>query len=217
MFGKHHPTWAVRFAGAHTPRGNEFLPWPTRVPDLALEVPERFVVKAWRRPFDVVLLQLPILMLVVGPALLFVPQMRIKIAGGLLGALGTVLLAVVGSARFRADCSGLALSQPLSRVKLAWSDIAAIHCPEPTRLYRRRMDAQFYVIRVGLVLHNGRVVVPYVLQRRVRLDWIRGVEKGLADWVILDAMWRRYRLPTVVAPWRTEAGSGGSDAAATSA
>lgn len=201
MIGKKHDPWAVRFAAAHTPTGGEFLPWPTRVPPVAMVVPASLDVRAWKRPFDLVLFPWAALGMVASPWLLLVSPLRIKLAGALLTALCALALLVVGSARFQADETGLVLSQPLSRLKLAWSDVAAVSCPEPRRVYRRQQQRQLYAIRVELVRHDGTIVAPFVLQRRVRLDWIRGAEAAVADWVVLDALWRRYSGPPAVAPW----------------
>ena len=214
MVGKRHDPWAVRFAANHTPVGGEFLPWPTRVPPVALAIPDRLDVRAWKRPFDLVAMSSTVIGLACSPWLLLASPWRIKAAAALLTALFAVGSVILGAARFQADETGVTITQPLSRHKLAWRDIAAVSCPEPRKCYRARDERQFYAIAVELVLHDGTVVAPFVLRRRVRLDWIRGVEAGVSDWVILDALWRRYRALPVVAPRLVDGGDSISDSSA---
>ena len=196
MVGKRHDPWAVRFAANHTPVGGEFLPWPTRVPPVALAIPDRLDVRAWKRPFDLVAMSSTVIGLACSPWLLLASPWRIKAAGALLTALFAVGSVILGAARFQADETGVTITQPLSRHKLAWRDIAAVSCPEPRKCYRARDERQFYAIAgldaailFGALIRGGLFVD--IFTDKVSKDLVQVLQAIIILFVAMELLFKR--------------------------
>jgi hypothetical protein len=201
--------WIAAHAQARRrPLASGALPsWPNQAPPLARPMPARLDVRGWRHtPLSLGILAVTA---AVVAGLASQPWLRdfvTVVVACIVAGLGVGVAVMIGRTRFVADRGGIWFRQPLGAAVLPWSALEAIRCPPPQPM-RVAGLAGWHRTRVVIELVDGTRVAPFALVQIVNLRTVAGIERAVAEWHDLTALWRTYGPPSASQMWGRPAGA----------